>query len=205
MVSKVTLHFVWGHLSRKQTVDGLEVYTKNIPFYQYFKAYITVNGAKWPLSALKCCETPKVSIFQSHFTQNARRIRSRLLEIPHLTSCYSISASLLIAAYSLKGVPRFTRIPIQNRIFQQKYFVNWVRSPRKKHQVECNKIHPLPFFSKTCYIYPQNLIHPLRRLVHIFLCTSALILKKMLMQSSSSHRKPKVVFRKKIALTLSFT
>ena len=68
---------------------ALEYKRKNIPFYQYFKEYVTVNVAKWPLlSALKCCEKPKVSIFQSHFTQNARRIRSWLLEIPHL-GCFT--------------------------------------------------------------------------------------------------------------------
>ena len=55
-----------------------------IPFYQYFDAYIIVNGAKWPLSAIKCYETPKVSIVQSHFTRNGRAITSWLLEIPNL-------------------------------------------------------------------------------------------------------------------------
>ena len=41
-------------------------------------------GLKWPLSTLKCCELPKISIFKSHFTRNARAIRSWLLEMPHL-------------------------------------------------------------------------------------------------------------------------
>ena len=35
MVSKVTLHFVWGHLSRKQTVPPSELTTKSaIRFHQ---------------------------------------------------------------------------------------------------------------------------------------------------------------------------
>ena len=34
-VSKVTLHFVWGHLSRKQTVGGFSGHSGNLNFTNY--------------------------------------------------------------------------------------------------------------------------------------------------------------------------
>ena len=48
---------------------------KSIPFLDTsINANVIINETKWPLSALKCCELPKVSIVTSHFTRNALAI-----------------------------------------------------------------------------------------------------------------------------------
>ena len=83
----------------------LGAYIKKHSFCQYFNAYIIVNGAKWPLSALKCCEPPKVSIVQSHFTRNACAITSWLLEVPHLRGLKKSVQKLAISP--LEEIPHF--------------------------------------------------------------------------------------------------